>query len=261
MRNRQVKQFKHLIEDELAVRTVTSTGAVLPIGYNPIEHIRGALFHWVAVPFNGIDIWCELRCPNGVQLQSCGDYTNIVGDGEPEKYTNEQILNLRNIQENISKLVLNRPAYDEIAKLVDRDDFVISDKRKKLDDLERRFDENKNSMLEDERLTIETEIESLKMEIGYFLPFDTMTFLTNWANGNDVADIKKITKEKYLQAASLARASNKAPTDYLSGVFTDFNKSEIDAHAFTVLEEFLKEKELVANASHVWKGAMVEKDG
>jgi hypothetical protein len=255
VRNSQKNQVRHLIKEEFDSRTVTSTGAVLPIGYNPLEYIRGGLFHWVQVPFNSTGYWCELRCPNAVQLQACGDITNIVGDEKPENYTLEQKLEIRNLQEKICKIVLNRPAYNEIASLVGKNDFVLSEKQKQLDSCESRYNEAKKSLPEIERKIIEAEIETLKLELGYFLPFDTMDFLTGWGMGNDVSQVKTITKGMFLQAASLAKASNKSPSDFLSGVFTDFNKAEINAHAFIVLEEYLKEKEIVDNAKHVWLGA------
>jgi len=69
---------------------------------------------------------------------------------------------------------------------------------------------------------------------------------------NDVSDIKKINKEAFLRAASLAKIHNKASTDYLSGVFTDFNKKKIDAYAFLVLDEHLKEHKAVENSRHKW---------
>ena len=79
-----------------------------------------------------------------------------------------------------------------------------------------------------------------------------MAFLTRWATGNDVSDIKKVTKENFLRAASLAKVHNKAPSDYLSGFFTDYNRQEIDSYAFMVLDDFIKEQDAIKNTKYKW---------
>ena len=254
MRNKLRSSIKQIVADELASRTVTSTGSVLPIGYNPIEYIRGGLLHWIAVPFNGTDVWCELRCPNATQLQTCGDITNITGDNKPETYSVDELIQIQNYKESLCKLVLNQPKYDEIASLVGRGDFVISEKRKELEELEKRFEEHKESMTETQKKTLQAQIDTINLIVGYILPDDTMSFLTSWAMGNDISDIKKIDKKMFLRAASLARAHNKSPTDYIPGVFTDYNKLEIDAHAFAVLEEFVEENKAVSGGKFRWIG-------
>jgi len=258
MRKKLRQQLLEIMNEVIARRTVTSTGAVLPIGYNPIEHIRGALFHWIAVPFNGTDIWCQLRCPNATQLEQCGDISNIILDKEKEsdkpalKY--EEIIKIRNYQEKLSQLVLNNPTFDNIASLVGEKDFVLSEKKKELELIQKKFDENKEEMTEVEKNIIDTQIHTLELQLGFILPDDTMAFLTQWAMGNDISDVKKLTKENLLRAASLAKAHNKAPSDYLSGIFTDFNKNEIDTYAIIVLEEYIKERQIVDSSKHRWIG-------
>ncbi|MHB9293849.1 hypothetical protein Holit_02968 [Hollandina sp. SP2] len=88
-----------IVRDELTKRLVEPERVLLPQGYNPLEVIRGALFHWVPVPFNGTQVWCELRCLNASQILSMGNYSNLeVKDNK--KPTKEQIIELRNITNN-----------------------------------------------------------------------------------------------------------------------------------------------------------------
>jgi len=90
-----------------------------PPGYNPLEAIRGGLFHWVAVPFNGEDVWCQLRCPNATQIEQCGDISNITVDMPKDKtYDYDEIIRLRNYQEKLCELVFNVPTFDGICVLV-----------------------------------------------------------------------------------------------------------------------------------------------
>ena len=220
-----------------------------PTGYNPLEKIRGGLLHWVAVPFNGVDVFCQLRCPNATQIEQCGDISNISIDredgpnGKPVEYSYDEMLQIRNYQEALCQLVLNVPTFDNIANLIGDCDFVIRDKRAELEAIKERFAFSQDSMTGTEKKTIQAQIETLELQLGFILPDDTMAFLTRWAMGNDVSQIKKITRENFLRAASLAKAHNKAPTDYLSGVFTDYNKHEIDGYAFVLLTDFMREYE------------------
>jgi len=216
------------------------------IGYNPIEKIRGGLFHWISVPFNGTGIFCQLRCPNQTQIEQCGDISTITREKlENNQCDYEELIKLRNYQENICRMTFNIPTFDHIAELVGRDDFVISEKKKELAELDQKFEDNKDSMSEVEKKVLETKIKTIELQIGFILPTDTMDFVTWWAMGNDISDIKKITKENFLRAAALAKAHNKAPSDYISGVFTDHNRKDIDAYAAQVLNDYMEEKKAV----------------
>jgi len=251
MNRKQEARVLEIVKEYVNSLVKTGTGQALPAGYNPVEKIRGALFCWVAVPFNGADIWCQLRCPNATQLEQCGDMSNIVLEKEGGRYSYDDIIKIRNYQEEICKLVFNIPAFDRIATLVNDSDFVISEKKAELERVKKQFEENKGGLSETEKAAIDKQIKTLELQLGFILPDDTMAFVTRWAMGNDVSDIKKITRESLLRAASLAKAHNKAPSDYLSGVFTDFNKHEIDTYAFSVLEEHIEERKIV-DAKQRW---------
>jgi len=224
-------------------------------GYNPLEKIRGGLFHWVAVPFAGTDVFCELRCPNATQIEQCGDITNITLEIEKNKDykpSYEELIKIRNYQEELCKITFNKPTFDQITTLVGKHDFVISEKKKELAEIIKRFEENKDQMTEVEKNNINEKIKAIELQIGFILPTDTMAFITWWAMGNDISDVKKITKQSFLRAASLAKIHHKAPTDYLSGVFTDFNKIEIDNYAIVILEDYLQEQEIVNSTKQKW---------
>jgi len=259
MTKRFRRRLESIIDEILSSRIKTTATQALPVGYNPIEHIRGSLFHWVAVPFNGQDVFCQLRCPNQTQLEQCGDVSNIVIDkeeslkkGEPVTYSDEEKIQIKNYQEELCKLCFNIPTYDHIASLVGQNDFVISDKKAELERINKQYEDNKRDMTEQDKEEFITRIKIIELQLGYILPSDTMAFITSWAMGNDVTDIKKITKDNFLKAASLASIHGKAPTDYISGVFTDFNKAEIDSYAFLVLNEFKEQEKTVKSTQYKW---------
>jgi hypothetical protein len=251
---RLVKLIENLLEKRLKGIKMFNDESLF-IGYNPLEKIRGALYIWAAVPFNGEEVFCQLRCPNATQIEQCGDISNItieIQNNKDYKFSYDEMIEIRNYQEKLCKLVLNIPTFDHIVSIVGDNDFVISEKKEELTKLAERFEANKASMTEVEKQTIQTQIKTIELQIGYILPTDTMAFLTQWAMGNDISDIKKITKETFLRAASLAKASNKAPSDYLSGVFTDYNKHEIDAYAISVFDEFMKQYQVTKETKFQW---------
>lgn len=259
-RQHLVSLINDLLKEQLKGITSINDNELLT-GYNPLEKIMGKLFWWVAVPFNGQDVWCQLRCPNATQIEQCGDMSNIViekyeglKEGESPKYDYDEIIQIRNYHEELCKLVFNVPTFDQIASLVGDNDFLISAKRKELQELRDKYEANKEGMSKTEQDIIETQMRTIELQIGFILPDDTMSFVAQWAMGNDISDIKKITKENFLRAASLARLHRKAPSDYLSGVFTDFNKHEIDTYAAMVLDEHLEEHKALQESQYNWIG-------
>jgi hypothetical protein len=152
MRKKHEARVLEIVESYVKSLVKTDTGQALPIGYNPVEKIRGALLHWIAVPFNGTDVWCQLRCPNATQLEQRGDMSNITIEKDEQvregksHYTYDEIIQIRNNQEAICKLVFNVPTFDNIASLVGADDFVMSEKRAELERVKKHFEESKDGM-------------------------------------------------------------------------------------------------------------------
>jgi hypothetical protein len=252
---RTVDKLKELVEDSVREKLTGAksfTGGTSLAGYNPIELIRGALFWWIAVPFNGVEFYCQLRCPNATQIEQCGDITNIVDPDNKKEPAYEDLLRVRNFQENLCKITFNIPTFDHIFQLVGKNDFVISEKKAELEKIKKRVEDAKDKLSAVEKEVLETRIRTLELEIGYILPNDTMNFITKWAMGHDISDIKKINHEGFLRAAALAEANGKAPSDYLSGVFTDFNKKEIDGHAAAVLADYRKDEQTVKDGKYRW---------
>ncbi|MCL2093029.1 MAG: hypothetical protein FWH12_02435 [Treponema sp.] len=252
------RNLEVLIEEKIKAR-LTGINAfgqdeVSFVGYNPIEKIRGAMYCWVMVPFEGVDVWCQLRCPNATQIEQCGDISSIAAEqvNETVKYSYDDIIKVRNYQENICKIVFNIPTFDHITQLVNDNDFVISEKKAELEALTKRFEEHKDEMSEIEKSIIEKQIQTINLQLGFILPDDTMAFVCKWAMGNDISDIKRLNRDSLLKAATLAKQHNKAPSDYVSGIYTDHNKQDIDTYATHILQEYLKDQDTFKSAKHQW---------
>lgn len=208
-------------------------GDLLPPGYHPMHVIRGAMLSWVQVPFAGVKVWCELKTLNRTQQEACGALTLIELDhGEGEQPTREDLLRMRNTQEALAKEVLNRPKFEDIEAMLIGKDFVLADKRRELEEIKAT---DLDSCTAAERREIEAIISKLELYLAYILPEDTMDFLTRWALGVDVTDIKKLGYDQLLAAAIRAERNHSAPHENISGVFTEFDIADIDDTAWHCL--------------------------
>ena len=254
---RSVKEYLGKLFKEFIVENIQPNTPALPIGYNPMENIRGALFHWIKVPFNGNEIWCQLRCLNQSQIEACGDVTSIMLKAGDEKPTREKLIEMRNFQEKICEAVFNIPKFDNIVSVVGDNDFVISEKKQKLENIKKKIDDNRKILSVTQIKELETRLDELELFTGFLLPTDTMDFVTFWAMGHDISEVKKLSRNTLLGAAILADRNKGAPTDYLSGVYTDHNKNDINRHAWIVFGEYTESKRAEIAAVKGGKGFTV----
>jgi hypothetical protein len=236
-----IKKHVERIVNGYLERLVNTPASVLPQGYNPLEKIRAALYKWVYVPFNDTFVWLELKCLNTTQIESCGNFAlleNMVKN--PQKATRNELLAMRNAQEKLCMAVMNKPTYKEFEAMVDGNDNVIKERRAELEQLKKNIKEADIS--EEARTEMRDRIFGIELYLGYKLPENTFGFLTRWALGGDVSDIKKLSRDKLLEAAQLAKANNCRPTDYIKGVFTERDNKEIDLAATCIRFEWEEEQ-------------------
>lgn len=228
-----------------------------PVGYNPISEIRGALFHNITVPFNGTPIWCYVTSLNMIQIKSCGDLSCLYLPKKNE--TNKEpdmleIIELKNAQEALVKLTLIRPNFDEIIGMITETNFLISEKKAELNKINEEIKKLKPGK---QKRELEKQAEKIEFYLGFLLPDDAMAFLTSWALGVEITDIKKLTRKILLDAAIMAANGKDNPTDHLSGIFTDFQKDDINRNAWYIYNQFLDDKKRetdLKNNKYKWYG-------
>lgn len=238
------------------IKKIDIKGNAPPQGYNSLEKIRGALYHWISVPFKGEPIWCVLKCLSYMELKSCGNVSALYTpkESEKEKALNiDEIINIKNVQEAVCKLAFVKPSYDKIIGVITDTDFSVSEKQRELSEI------NKQVKLLKGKERREAEKRSLQIEyqIGFLLPDDTMSFVTAWSLGVEVTDIKKISRDILLDAAIMAKHWNKKPSEMITGVFTDFDRDSIDRQGMVLyqqhVEDMKRQQELKKN-KYNWKG-------
>lgn len=213
-----------------------------PVGYNPIAEIRRAMFHEIVVPFAGMPIWCLLTCLNYVQLRSCGDISCLYfpKKGKEEKEPDIlEIIERKNAQEAVCKLSMIRPSYDEVIGIITETDFRISEKQKALEKINEQI---KSMPASSEKRKLEKMAEQIEYQIGFLLPDDAMSFITSWALGIEITDIKKLSRDILLDASIMASNGHDNPTDHITGVFTDFQREDINKHAWFIYGEYVEDK-------------------
>jgi hypothetical protein len=220
--------------------TVIKPEAVLPAGYKPLAEIRRAMIQWVYTPFADAYVWLELRSLNANQIEACGNISLIeVIARKRENTSRTEMIELRNTQENLAKAVMNNPTFAEFEKIIYGEDRVITERRERIAGLRRRIDEAPREEKPALEREFSAELDALELFTGYILPENTIMFLTQWALGLDVSEIKTLTKDRLLDAARLAKAGGDNPHDHLSGIFTDRDREEIDKAAWYLWFEWM----------------------
>ena len=218
-----------------------------PEGYLPLEVIRGGMFHWVLVPFNGSQIWCQLRCLNATQLNACGAVTLIEAiKNKDEKMDMNKVIDIRNIQEKIVRDTLNNPTFEQLETMIFKEDNVMAKYKKELDEIEKT---DKSTLTPEQKKEVEGHIERLRLYTGFVLPEDTFAFLTSWGLGLDVSDIKKINEDQLLEAAILATRGNDNPSDHINGFsLTDRDREDINKCSWAIHGDFMHRKQIERDA-------------
>lgn len=222
-----------------------------PEGYSPLEEIRKGLYSWIQVPFNNVNVWCQLRCLGWPEKKIRGAVTliDIAKNHEHnDKDSFNKLMEIKDIQEDICRGVFNRPKFDDIEKMILGEDNVIRPLKEELKKLE---EKDLSSLSDKEKTEIINRINKLRVEVAYLLPENTMAFCTSWGFGIDVSDIKKINEQALLDAAILAsRWAGKLPTDFLTGHFLKEDMSDLNTRATQLYDDYMHVKQREYELTH-----------
>jgi len=210
----------------------------------------------VFLPWNGNYIPFIMRILNATQLKACGDFSVIsVLDKEeevnPEDAANfEAILALKNTQEKMLEFSMVSPTFEEM--------FDVLGASKLIDSIKSKLDENEKIVKEATDLTkaqrreLLNEIEKYRLFLGFLYPDDFIGAFVQFAMQKNNTDIDKVSKELLLEAAISADRWGNRPSDYIEGVFTQYQKNDIDRYAMVVLRNFRDQLEVVNGVDKKW---------
>jgi hypothetical protein len=87
------------------------------------------------------------------------------------------------------------------------------------------------------RQELERERDMLRCTFDLLLPDDYVAPIIAYIVGAGKTDIDKVTREMLLTAAALAERGHDNPADHIDGLFTPFNRDDINRRAWEVLAE------------------------
>lgn len=202
------------------------------------SELEAIQFPIIGVPFNGAPVFVKARELNTVQIKACGDFSLIKtaeSRSEGSDMPLKEMIAYAKLQHNIVRESLCEPSYDEILEAV----AFRSERREH--ELERLRELVKSTPMGPEQEKLMTEIDKMRVQIDMVLPQDFCGSMMAFALRSEKSDIRNVSEEMLLEAAILAKRSNKAPHEYLDGQFTPFNRVDIDGRAWYLFERKLEE--------------------
>ena len=210
----------------------------------------------VVAPWNNAPIPVTIRMLDQVSLSSCGEFNTVSAivkgsdDDNEEEMKLKDMIKVKNIHENMLKLALVHPTFDELENYVMGKDFFIQTKEtiKKVEGLI----EQLTSEVEKEEYR--NELERLELSIAFLLPYDFTTYIVTILLQQEATDINKLTKEMLLQAGFLGETYNKRPSEYLQGTFTEKQRVDIDITALSLVSDYRKDQQTEKSSIHWIRG-------
>lgn len=222
-----------------------------------LQEMRGESYTHIVVPWEGKPVMVMVRTLNEVRLRACGAFgifdffRKRQDDGKEDTTLSDTDLGeVLDIQERVMKASLYSPTYEEILDSVYGEDQQLKNLKEEADKLEQRILKASQGSPED-RLGLrdaQKRLKNLKMATGFLVPADFAAAITSWAIGKDRTDINLVTKSMLVQAGFLSQKSKERPSEFIKGVFTDFQKTEIDSAAVTAWMEYEREARELAEA-------------
>jgi hypothetical protein len=204
-------------------RKMERENIILPDGFHPADQIRGAVNHWLTLPFGNSLITCKLR------TLSAGEYPDVslvdrvdLVKKQPSFINRVKLLNA---QEEYCRKALVIPTFEEFEKLVLGEDKRAGEMREELVKARRLAEAHEDKRTREAALA---ELEPLQLAAGYFLPANFLIAVACWCECLDVTGIKQVTPEKLVEAYILSTHYHNRASDNIQGCYTDHVRTEID---------------------------------
>ena len=207
-----------------------------------LEKMEAAAIPIVTLPFNGVPVCVKLRELNQTQILACGDFSLIETFQDKvlrkkNKVRRNDVVKYAAAQHAIARAALISPTYDEIISVIGKGKDIDAKKEELAELREKLISMTPGT----QRSALEEEIDSYQIWIDLLLPNDFLSSLVSYCLGINQSDHKSETEKMLLDAAILAEKGHDNPHDHLHGMFTDFNKHDIDVRAWMILTDFKEE--------------------
>jgi hypothetical protein len=218
--------FSRVIEravEKYLSRKMEREKIILPDGFYPANQIRGAVNHWLTLPFGNSLVTCKIR------TLSAGEYPDVSlverADLVKKQSSFKNRGDLLNAQEEYCRKALVIPAFEEFEKLVLGEDGKAREMRAEYEKARGLAEAHEDKRTREAALE---DLRPLQLATGYFLPPNFMMAVACWCECLDVTGIKQVTPEKLVEAYILSTHYHNRASDNIQGCYTDHVRAEID---------------------------------
>ena len=199
-----------------------------------IDVFSDAEYSLVATQWKGVPTLVLVRNLSEVQLLACGNFSLInLGELVEGPFSWRQWVEYAEQNYKILKAALVSPSYEEV--------YAMAGQGPSVKDAEARFREVDALILTlprgPGRQALEKERDSLRCMYDLIFPDDFIAPIVCYVTGIGRTDIKKVTREMLHTAAILAERGHDNPADHIDGIFSAFNRNDINRRGWQVLEE------------------------
>jgi hypothetical protein len=206
----------------------------------------------VVAPWYGQPVPVTIRMLDSVGIDSCGDFNTIsklIQDGEPH-FDKETIIETKNIHERMLKLALVHPTFKVLEEHLITKDFY-KQKRKEITEIENLIEKLTS---EKEKHEFYEQLDIIELSIAFLMPEDFTSYIVAILMQQQATDINKLTRETLLRAGFLAEKYNVRPSEYLEGIFTKKQKTDIDTTALVLVDQYRRDQKTEKNGMHWIRG-------
>jgi len=96
------------------------------------------------------------------------------------------------------------------------------------------------------------EVDMIELFIEFLLPDDFLSALTTVIIQRDNTDIRNVTKEMLFDGAVLAERGHNDPADHIPGLFTDFQREDLNKYGWIELARYREMETMVKSGGRIW---------
>ena len=219
-------------------------------GKDGLQVIKDNTDFVLGLPWNGEIGLFTIHMLNATQLRACGDFTtlDLNNDEEQEEITLDSLIAIKNMQERLMQSSMVKPTYDEVLEW--SQSTAIYKSMQELIEKTRAL--NKKTKDIEEARMYEKEINSIEIRMSFLFPDDFMSALTAILLQKNCTDISKVTKQMLFEWSCMAERGDDNPADHASGMFTEFQREDINKYAWLELAHFREMEDVKKNSKKNW---------
>lgn len=206
----------------------------------------------VVIPWYGEPVPVTIRMLDSVSINSCGDFNSIsklIQDDEVT-FDKEIVIETKNIHERLLKLALVHPTFKELEEHLKTKDFY-KQKRKEINEIENLIECLTN---ETEKHEFYEQLDMIELSIAFLIPEDFTSYIVAILMQQQATDINKLTRETLLRVGLLAEKYNVRPSEYLEGIFTEKQKTDVDTTALILVNQYRQDQKTEKSGMHWIRG-------